>query len=76
MMRRGDYKAFSLMGPFSTFFSCVIIEVNDSERSESMEKIFWQGGEGALPTALGYISIGLACGVGGVSLSFLLWRWP
>ncbi|MBK4779750.1 AzlC family ABC transporter permease [Streptococcus lactarius] len=28
-----------------------------------MEKDFWQGVRDALPTALGYISIGLACGV-------------
>lgn len=28
-----------------------------------MEKDFWQGVKDALPTALGYISIGLACGV-------------
>ena len=28
-----------------------------------MEKDFWQGVRDALPTALSYISIGLACGV-------------
>mgnify|MGYP002228297875 CR=1 FL=1 len=48
---------------FFNLFSCVIIEVNDSERSERVEKDFWQGVRDALPTALGYISIGLACGV-------------
>ncbi len=50
---------------FSTFFLCYN-RVNDSERSG------WDSGKrflagGVLPTALGYISIGLACGVGGVS---------
>ena len=59
---RRDYKAFS-HGSFFNLFSCVIIEVNDSERSERVEKDFWQGVRDALPTALGYISIGLACGV-------------
>ncbi len=27
------------------------------------EKGFWEGAQAAMPTALGYVSIGLACGI-------------
>ena len=30
------------------------------------EKGFWEGAQAAMPTALGYVSIGLACGIIGL----------
>ena len=32
-------------------------------RRRMKEKGFWEGVQAAMPTALGYVSIGLACGI-------------
>ena len=53
----------------------VIIVSIKKGKEEGVEKNFQQGVRDALPTALGYISIGLACGVV-ASPYLLLWRWP
>lgn len=37
--------------------------MNDEKEDLMKEKGFWEGAQAAMPTALGYISIGLACGI-------------
>ena len=61
------------MPDFFLLFDCVIIvlvvTVNQQSiteilvRSFMKEKGFWEGVQAAVPTALGYVSIGLACGI-------------
>ena len=64
---------FGQMPEFFLLFECVIIvlvvTVNQQSITEILvrrfmkEKGFWEGVQAAMPTALGYVSIGLACGI-------------
>ena len=54
---------FSEKQLFSSYILCYNGAIKDLEREFMKEKTFRDGIRDALPTALGYVSIGLACGV-------------
>ena len=52
--------------PAASFLVCSLIFIKyylDNMRRTMKEKGFWEGVQAAMPTALGYVSIGLACGI-------------